>query len=101
MIRFSCATCAKPLRAPEALAGKRGKCAQCGAVNRVPEVVAVDVRRAAVPTPFRDADAPTRGAIEHVANIPDARFLATAVAPGRLAGEGGDFFDQIAPRMGA
>ena len=101
MIRFHCATCAKPLRAPEAMAGKKGRCAQCGAVNRVPEVVSVDVKRAAAPSPFRDADAPVRGAIEKVVEMSGARFLSSPPPSGRLAEGGGDFFDQIAPRMGS
>jgi hypothetical protein len=36
MIRFPCGTCGKRLRVPARLAGKRGRCEVCGAINRVP-----------------------------------------------------------------
>lgn len=41
MIRFECQTCGRSLRAPEEMAGRRGKCARCGAVNQVPAAPAV------------------------------------------------------------
>ena len=72
MIRFVCAHCAKPLRAPQAMAGKKGRCAQCNGVNLVPIVTSVDVKRVTAPTPFRDADVPVRGAIEKVVELPTA-----------------------------
>jgi DNA-directed RNA polymerase subunit RPC12/RpoP len=102
MIRFSCARCGKALRAPESMAGKRGKCAQCGVANLVPVVTAVDVRRAAPATPFRDADAPPRDAIESVVELSSGvRFADTVPASGQIVDRPGDFFDQIAPRLGS
>jgi len=69
MIRFECETCRRPLRAPDDLVGKRGRCARCGAVNRVPSAagraprrqtaividqpVNVEVKRATGTSPFR------------------------------------------------
>ena len=55
MIHFSCDSCGKALRAPESLAGKRGRCARCGQVTVVPEdkAVVVEVKRTADPSPFR------------------------------------------------
>lgn len=111
MIRFVCAHCAKPLRAPQAMAGKKGRCAQCNGVNLVPIVTSVDVKRVTAPTPFRDADVPVRGAIEKVVELAGVRFAATAPASGTIV-DGydadhnpdheppRDFFDHIAPRLG-
>lgn len=101
MIRFACETCRRTLRAPDALAGKRGKCARCGGVNLVPAPVTVEVKRAAEPSPFRDPDQPVRGAIEGAIQLAGGQFL--AVAPAR-AGESDhehphDFYEQVAPRL--
>jgi hypothetical protein len=108
MIRFICAHCAKPLRAPDAMAGKKGRCAQCNGVNLVPVITAVDVKRVTAPTPFRDADVPVRGAIERVVELSGGvRFAAATPATatvvderGRGDAQPGDFFDQIAPHLG-
>lgn len=35
-IQFPCSQCSAPMTAPEAAAGKRGKCSRCGTLNRVP-----------------------------------------------------------------
>ncbi|QQE12373.1 zinc ribbon domain-containing protein [Planctomycetota bacterium] len=40
MIKFSC-DCGQAIRVPEEYAGKRAKCQKCGAIQRVPEAVAV------------------------------------------------------------
>jgi hypothetical protein len=61
------------------MAGKRGKCARCGGVNRVPEILSVDVKRAPEASPFRDADTPTRGAIVEAVEVGGA-FLTTPAA---------------------
>ena len=37
MIRFACGTCKERLVVPAHHAGRRGKCPNCGAVNRVPK----------------------------------------------------------------
>jgi hypothetical protein len=104
MIRFTCDTCGRSLRAPEKLAGKRGKCARCGGVNRVPAAaVSVDVRRAVEPSPFRNADRPTRGAVEGAIELAGKRFL--TVTPSSTAVEEihdpRDFFDQVASHISA
>jgi hypothetical protein len=36
MIRFACDTCKEKLVVPDLHAGRRGKCPNCGALNRVP-----------------------------------------------------------------
>jgi hypothetical protein len=99
MIRFTCDTCGRSLRAPESLAGKRGKCARCGGVNRVPEVLSVDVKRAPEASPFRNADVPSRAAIEGAIELAGSRFL--AVADRAIDGNAHprDFYEQIAPRL--
>jgi hypothetical protein len=79
MIRFSCDTCGRALRAPASMAGKRGKCARCGGINRVPEVLSVDVKRAPEASPFRNADAPARGAIVGTVDLAEGKFLSTPV----------------------
>jgi hypothetical protein len=84
MIRFVCGTCGRPLRAPDSLSGKRGRCARCGAVNRVPEPLSVEVKRAEAPSPFRStADLAVR--------------LATTVVDAQVNPR--DFFDQVASRL--
>ncbi|MDB5320730.1 MAG: hypothetical protein JWN40_2361 [Phycisphaerales bacterium] len=106
MIRFACDTCRRTLRAPDSLAGKRGKCARCGGVNRVPAPLSVDVKRAAEPSPFRNPDQPVRGAIEGAIELAGGRFL--AVAPASAISDAHDaehehphdFYDQVAPRLG-
>jgi len=76
MIRIACDQCGQPLRAPDELAGKRGRCAHCGAVNGVPATLPVGVKR--YPTsPFRSADRPTRSAIEGTTDVPPEAFYAT------------------------
>src|SRR5690349_12678132 len=83
MIRFACGQCGKPLRAPIELAGKKGRCARCGAINPVPGalmrpiVLSVDVKRTRQ-SPFRStADLePVRGTIEGAMEVAGARFLA-------------------------
>lgn len=95
MIRFSCGNCGKPLRAPVGLAGKKGRCAQCGAVNGVPALpVNVEVKRAGAVSPFRStADVPVQREVVAVQNGP---AVSTAVAA-----RPGDFFDHVASRMTA
>jgi hypothetical protein len=109
MIRFACETCRRTLRAPDALAGKRGKCARCGGVNLVPAPVSVEVKRAAEPSPFRDPDQPVRSAIEGAIELANGKFLAVAPTAAAAGSEiavavGGDhphdFYDQVAPRLG-
>lgn len=105
MIRFACETCRRTLRAPDSLAGKRGKCARCGGVNLVPAPVSVDVKRAAEPSPFRNPDQPVRGAIEGTIQLASGQFL--AVAPASISadprdghhGHPQDFYEQVAPRL--
>lgn len=106
MIRFACETCRRTLRAPDALAGKRGKCARCGGVNLVPAPLSVEVKRAAEPSPFRNPDEPVRGAIEGAIQLANGKFLAVsqATAGSEMAVAGGgdhphDFYDQVAPRL--
>jgi hypothetical protein len=101
MIRFACDTCGRSLRAPETLAGKRGKCARCGAVNRVPAALSVDVKRAVDPTPFRStADLAVRHAIEGSVDFPERRFSdASPVVATVTSVDPRDFFDQVASRM--
>jgi hypothetical protein len=88
------------------MAGKRGKCARCGGVNRVPAPLSVDVKRAAEPSPFRDPDQPIRGAIEGQIELASGHFLVApatvTAADGRADGRGHphDFYDQVAPRLG-
>jgi hypothetical protein len=103
MIRFVCGTCGRPLRAPDSLSGKRGRCARCGAINRVPEPLSVEVKRAEAPSPFRStADLAVRLAIDGNVDVPDGRFadaapVATTVADAE--GNPRDFFDQVASRL--
>ena len=107
MIRFACGTCGRPLRAPDSLSGKRGRCARCGAVNHVPEPVSVEVKRAEPQSPFRStADLGVRLAINGNVDVGDARFsdaapVATTVAAAVANGDGNprDFFDQVASRL--
>jgi hypothetical protein len=79
MIRIACDQCGQPLRAPDDLAGKHGRCGHCGAVNPVPNALAVGVgvKR---PSPFRSADLPTRSAIEGTTDVSAAAFRATGPA---------------------
>ena len=81
MIRFSCDSCGRALRAPASMAGKRGKCARCGGVNKVPEILSVDVKRAPEASPFRDADTPVRGAIVEAVEVGGAFLSTPAEAP--------------------
>jgi hypothetical protein len=103
MIRFVCGTCGRPLRAPDSLSGKRGRCARCGAVNRVPEPLSVEVKRAEAPSPFRStADLAVRLAIDGNVDVPDGRFagmapVATTVVDAQVNPR--DFFDQVASRL--
>ena len=105
MIRFACETCRRTLRAPDSLAGKRGKCARCGGVNLVPAPLVVDVKRAAEPSPFRDPDQPVRGAIEGAIQVTGGQFLAVAPAAVKADNHDGDhvhphdFYEQVAPRL--
>src|SRR5439155_21340690 len=107
MIRFACGTCGRPLRAPDSLSGKRGRCARCGSVNRVPEPLSVEVKRAEAESPFRStADLGVRLAIDGNVDVGDGRFadaapVATAVATTAAEGDGNprDFFDQVASRL--
>src|SRR5437867_8241150 len=103
MIRFVCGMCGRPLRAPDSLSGKRGRCARCGAVNRVPELVSVEVKRAEAPSPFRStADLAVRLAIDGNVDVPDGRFAGAApVATTVVEPEANprDFFDQVASRL--
>jgi hypothetical protein len=75
MIRIACDQCGRPLRAPDDLAGKHGRCAHCGAVNPVPSTLPVGVKRFPG-SPFRSADRPTRSAIEGTTDVPPAAFYA-------------------------
>jgi hypothetical protein len=77
MIRIACDQCGQPLRAPDDLAGKHGRCGHCGAVNPVPTALAVGVKR---PSPFRSADLPTRSAIEGTTDVSAAAFRAVGPA---------------------
>lgn len=106
MIRFSCGTCGKPLRAPAILAGKKGRCAQCGGVNAVPalpirsEVAVaaaaqrpaqnVEVKRAAGVSPFRSTADVTLSR-----EVVAVQAGSQTVVPTRTA----DFFDHVAARM--
>jgi hypothetical protein len=105
MIRFACETCRRTLRAPDSLAGKRGKCARCGGVNLVPAPLSVDVKRAAEPSPFRNPDQPVRSAIEGAIQLASGQFLAVASAPVHTDGHEvdrehpHDFYEQVAPRL--
>src|SRR2546430_1659182 len=99
MIRFTCDTCGRALRAPEALAGKKGKCARCGGVNRVPHTLSVEVKRAADPSPFRNVDRPVRTAIEGAIELSGKRFLAAAPSATLQDERPADFCDQVASRM--
>ena len=87
MIRFTCDKCGKPLRAPDTMAGRRGKCARCGGVNRVPPPVLVEVKRAGEPSPFRDVDRPIRSAIEGAMAMSEPPFLADAAATATMEAE--------------
>lgn len=128
MIRFECETCHRPLRAPEDLVGKRGRCARCGAINRVPsalgraprrqtaivlaEPVNVEVKRAVSTSPFRStADVElaqgvltgtTFVAIEGAANTQFANVdrPAQLPAPETAPASGGDFLDHLSAQMG-
>src|SRR5437764_12604717 len=102
MIRFACGTCGRPLRAPDSLSGKRGRCARCGAVNRVPEPLSVEVKRAEAPSPFRStADLGVRLAIDGNADVPEASFADAAPVATTVAPEANprDFFEQVALRL--
>lgn len=97
MIRLFCATCNSALRVPEDLAGRRGKCAQCGAINEIPSPVAVEVKRAPEPSPFRStADVAARAAIEGTLQVPGAEFLATAPTAAAITADSEEF-DLILP----
>jgi hypothetical protein len=99
MIRFSCDTCKRSLRAPMPLAGKKGRCARCGAVNRIPpaenidacdfgrtaveesSAQSVDVRRTTPSSPFRStADVPVHSTIEGTVQLEHAHFSSTEPA---------------------
>lgn len=115
MIRFSCDSCGTYLRAPLALAGKRGKCARCGTVNRVPvemaqparvealpEPVTVAVKRAAEPSPFRStADIAAPNAYLGCATPSAALALASSGSASAVAAPPAptDFFDHVAGRI--
>jgi hypothetical protein len=106
MIRFACDTCRRTLRAPDSLAGKRGKCARCGGVNRVPAPLSVDVKRATEPSPFRNPDQPVRAAIEGAIELAGGHFLTVVPAAAISQGRDGDdhehphdFYEQVAPRL--
>ena len=119
MIRFECEKCTRALRAPEPLAGKKGRCARCGAANTVPltsarggwlrrpeaqPALSVAVKRSMPSSPFRDT------ADVQIAPAP-ARFVTAAPAPLGLP-EGGesdapdrprssrDFVDRLADQIG-
>jgi len=55
MIRFSCATCKEKLVVPDRHAGRRGKCPNCGSVNRVPTASEFDAPSPAVAPAARKA----------------------------------------------
>src|SRR5689334_6505371 len=74
MIRFSCGSCNHVLRAPAELAGKKGKCACCGAVNAIPSALSVEVSRAAEPSPFRSTADLEEKPIEAIAQSESARI---------------------------
>jgi hypothetical protein len=98
MIRFSCDSCGRALRAPASMAGKRGKCARCGGVNKVPEILSVDVKRAPEASPFRDADTPTRGAIVEAVEVGGA-FLAAPVEGPVARREGAGAYEQVTGQL--
>lgn len=100
MIRFSCISCNHLLRAPAILAGKKGRCARCGAVNPVPEALTVEVARAAGQSPFRStADLELRGTIEGTVALDDAKFLATAPDVPAISEKTDDFFEEVTSRL--
>lgn len=57
MIRFRCATCHEKLSVPESAAGRKGKCPNCGATNRVPSLIEA-ARPAEIPFPPRSKTRP-------------------------------------------
>jgi hypothetical protein len=100
MIRFSCGTCNHLLRAPAILAGKKGKCACCGAVNQVPEALSVEVARAPGASPFRStADLELRGTIAGTAEVEGGRFLAAAPSGAAITERPEEFFDEVTARL--
>jgi len=98
MIRFSCDSCGRALRAPASMAGKRGKCARCGGVNKVPEILSVDVKRAPEASPFRDADTPVRGAIVEAVEVGGA-FLSAPVEGPVVRREGARAHEQVTGQL--
>jgi hypothetical protein len=100
MIEFSCTTCNHVLRAPAILAGKKGRCACCGAVNPVPEPVSVEVARTPGHSPFRStADLEVRGTIEGTVELEEARFLATAPHGASIHQKSDEFFEEVSTRI--
>jgi hypothetical protein len=100
MIRFSCGTCNHLLRAPAILAGKKGKCACCGAVNQVPEALSVEVARAPAASPFRStADLELGGTLAGTAEVEGGRFLAAAPSGATIAERPEEFFDEVTARL--
>src|SRR4051812_12843034 len=83
MIRFACGTCKERLVVPVHHAGRRGKCPNCGTVNRVPrtsEFPATEPATAVAPaTPAQDPrasdqpaeESPQVASPEHAAPKPD------------------------------
>lgn len=100
MIRFSCGTCHHQLRAPTILAGKKGKCARCGAVNHVPEALSVEVARAPAASPFRStADLELRGTLAGTSEVDGGRFLAQGPPGATISERPEEFFDQVSARL--
>jgi predicted RNA-binding Zn-ribbon protein involved in translation (DUF1610 family) len=60
MIRFSCASCKEKLVVPDRHAGRRGKCPNCGSINRVPTGSEFDAPPAMAPAPGKAATVPPR-----------------------------------------
>jgi len=100
MIRFSCISCNHLLRAPALLAGKKGRCARCGAINPVPEALMVEVARTPAQSPFRStADLELSGTIEGSVALDDAKFLATAPDSPPITEKTDDFFEEVTSRL--
>ncbi|HSI36020.1 MAG: hypothetical protein ACAI43_01770 [Phycisphaerae bacterium] len=86
MIRFECETCGRALRAAAEMAGRRGRCARCGGINRVPagagKVVHMAVDEAA------EADGPVSVAVKRAPGASPFRSTADVeIAAGALSSE--------------
>jgi len=85
MIRFECDTCGRALRATADMAGRRGRCARCGGINRVPagEGKVVHMAVAAVTA---EADGPVSVAVKRAPGASPFRSTADVeIAEGALS----------------